>query len=201
VSGDIAALVLAAGASSRMQGPNKLLCEIDGVRLVERALRAVVQSSCSRVVVVTGWQADQVEAAVARVAAHKPVTVVRNPDYQHGISGSLRCALAALPQAVDGALIQLADMPWIEATHVDRLIDAFDPRQPLVVAPVRNGRRGHPVLWPKQYFSAIAALSGDVGARQLLERAGCDVHAVAFDTDAIFDDIDTPVELVRARNR
>ncbi len=201
MSGDIAALVLAAGASSRMLGPNKLLCEVDGVRLVERAVRAALQSRCTRVVVVTGWQADQVEAAIAQLAAEKPVTVVRNPDYAQGISSSLRCALGALPPAIDGALVQLADMPWIDPGHIDRLIDAFDAGRPSIVAPVRDGRRGHPVLWPKQFFSAIGALSGDVGARQLLQGAACEVHAVPFDTEAIFEDIDTPAELVRAQNR
>jgi len=111
----------------------------------------------------------------------------------------LRCGLAALPDTLDAALVQLADMPWIEAAHIDRLIDAFDPRRPAIVAPWRDGRRGQPVLWPKDFFPALGALSGDTGARGLLERYAGSVRAVPFDTEAIFQDVDTPDELAQAQ--
>jgi molybdenum cofactor cytidylyltransferase len=181
-----------------MQGRNKLLCEVGGMTMIERAVRAALDSRCMQVVVVTGSQADLVEAALQAVQACKPVTVVRNPDYATGLSSSLRCAVATLPDTLDAALVHLADMPWIGAAHIDRLIDAFDPRQPAIVAPFRNGRRGQPVLWPKDYFPALGALSGDSGARGLLERCASSVRAVPFDTDAIFQDIDTPDELAQA---
>jgi molybdenum cofactor cytidylyltransferase len=199
VSGRVAALVLAAGASRRMQGRNKLLCEIGGVTMIERAVRCAVESACSQVVVVTGWQAERVEAALQAVPAPKLVTAVRNPQYATGLSSSLRCGLAALPDTLDAALVQLADMPWIEAAHIDRLIDAFDPRRPAIVAPWRDGRRGQPVLWPKDFFPALGALSGDTGARGLLERYAGSVRTVPFDTEAIFQDVDTPDELAQAQ--
>jgi molybdenum cofactor cytidylyltransferase len=201
VSGCIAAVVLAAGTSSRMAGRNKLLCEVGGVTLIERALRAALGSRCSHVMVATGWEADRVEAACGAVAGSRPVTVVRNPDYQAGLASSLRCALARLPESVDAAMVQLADMPWITAAHIDRLIATFDPDKPAIVLPVRAGRRGHPVLWPRRYFPAILDLTGDVGARELLARYSSEVRAVPFDTDAIFDDIDTPDELAGAQGR
>jgi molybdenum cofactor cytidylyltransferase len=201
VSSRVAALVLAAGASSRMGGRNKLLCEIDGTTMIERAVRSAGDSLCTQVVVVTGWQADQVEAALAAVRLSKPLTIVRNPRYSAGLASSLRCAVASLPRSLDAALVQLADMPWIDAAHIDRLIEAFDPDQPRIVAPFRDGRRGHPVLWPKEYLPTLAALSGDIGAREVLERAARDICAVPFDSDAIFDDIDTPQQLAEARPR
>src|SRR5882757_693398 len=120
VNARVAAVVLAAGTSSRMSGSIKLLCEIDGVPMIERAVRAALASRCAQVVVVTGCQADRIEAAVAS----DPVTLVRNPDYAEGLAASLRCGVASLPPDVDAALIQLADMPWVGAQHIDRLIDA-----------------------------------------------------------------------------
>ena len=201
MSSRITALVLAAGASSRMQGRNKLLCEVDGATMIERAVRAALNSRCTQVVVVTGWQADRVEAALEAVPASKPVTVVHNPQYAAGLASSLRCAVAMLPQSIDAALVQLGDMPWIVAAHIDRLIEAFDPLAPMIVVPVRDGRRGHPVLWPKSFFSALGALSGDIGARGLIERFASTVRTVPFDTDAIFVDVDTPEQLDRAQQR
>jgi len=184
-----------------MEGRNKLLCEIGGITMVERAVRAALDSRCTQVVVVTGWQAQEVEAALDSVVESSPVTVVRNPQYATGLSSSLRCAVAVLPETIDAALVQLADMPWIGAAHIDRLIEAFDPRNPAIVAPFRDGQRGHPVLWPKAFLPLLGALGGDVGARWLLEQFAAQVHAVPFDDDAIVEDVDTRQQLEEALQR
>jgi molybdenum cofactor cytidylyltransferase len=197
----IADLVLAAGTSSRMAGRNKLLCEIGGITMIERAVRAALDSRCAEVVVVTGWQAERVEATLAAVARSKPMTIVRNAHYEAGLAGSLRCAVGQLPDSIDAAVVQLADMPWIASEHIDRLIETFTPEKPSIVVPVRDGRRGHPVLWPRRYFSAICNLTGDVGARELLVQYADEVRAVSFETNAIFADIDTPDELAGALDR
>ena len=115
------------------------------------------------------------------------------------MAGSLRRGIQAVSDDIDAALVHLADMPGIGAVHVDRLIDAFDPGCPSVVVPVRHGRRGHPVLWPRDRFASLLRLQGDVGARELLRQLADGVRAVEFDTDAIFEDIDTPEQLARAR--
>jgi len=201
VNSRIAAVVLAAGTSNRMEGRNKLLCEIDGITLIERAVRAALGSRSAQIVVVTGWQSQQIERALDAVRASKPITLLHNPQYATGLSSSLRCAVSTLPDTLDGALVQLADMPWISAAHIDRLIDAFDAHKPTIVALFRDGRRGHPVLWPKAYFPQLCALSGDTGARSLLERLAPQVRAVPAEDDAIFEDIDTQQQLFEARRR
>ena len=89
-------------------------------------------------------------------------------------------------------------MPWIGARHIDRLIQAFDRRDPAPVVPVRDGRRGNPVLWPRQDFGALMQLAGAVGGRQLLARQAQRLRAVSFDTDAIFADVDAPADLAAA---
>jgi len=197
VTGHVAALVLAAGASSRMGGSNKLLCEIDGVPMIERAVRAALDSRCAQVVVVTGHQAERIEAALPSGR----VNLVRNPDYAAGLAGSLRRGVLSLPVEVDAVLIQLADMPWVGAEHIDRLIAAFDPDDPAIVAPVRGDRRGHPVLWPRRFFRDLCQLGGDAGARELLAKYASEVRTVTLDTDAIFADVDTPAELDLAQRK
>jgi molybdenum cofactor cytidylyltransferase len=174
-----------------MGGPNKLLCRIGGRTLVACAAQAALGSRCTPVIVVTGGEAALVEAQLDGM----DVCVVRNPEFGQGMSTSLRRGLAAAGSDVDAALVMLADMPGVQSGHIDRLVAAFDPHAARIVVPVRGGRRGHPVLWPRRFFPELAALQGDVGARDLLQRHAAEVQAVGFDTDAIFEDIDTPQQL------
>ncbi|HEX8666483.1 MAG TPA: molybdopterin-binding/glycosyltransferase family 2 protein, partial [Beijerinckiaceae bacterium] len=121
----VAAVVLAAGRSRRMGGPNKLLATIGGVPLVRRAVEAAKGSRASPVIVVTGHQAEAVGAALAGLDA----TVVHNPDYAEGLSTSLTVGIAALPPAAEAAVVCLADMPGVTAAVIDRLIAAYRPEE------------------------------------------------------------------------
>lgn len=192
----VAALVLAAGRSTRMGERNKLLCAVDGVPLVLRAANAACASRACQVMVVTGHEAERVEAALDG----RPVSFTHNPDYAQGMAGSLRRGLRALRCDVDAVIVLLADMPGIDAAVVDRMIDAFDPAQPAILVPEHAGRRGNPILWPRRFFAEMAALSGDTGARGLLEQYAREVRRVPFDSPAIFADVDTP-EALRALER
>ena len=187
----VAALVLAAGSSRRMGGANKLLQPVGGIAMLRRAVNAALASRCTSVLVVTGADAGAAHACLAGLE----VQFAHNPDHASGMASSLRCGLAALPADADAAMVLLADMPRIDGGHVDRLLAAFDPRQPKIVAPVKDGRRGNPILWPREFFAEMMAVEGDVGAREVLQRHASQVEAVAFDDDAIFADVDTPAAL------
>lgn len=191
----VAALVLAAGTSSRMGTDNKLLAEVDGVPMVLRAVNAALASRASSVTVVTGHQAEAVEAALAG----RKLRVVRNPEFAAGMSTSLRAGIAALPPEAQAVVVLLADMPRITADHVDRVIEAFDAAQPTIVVPEKDGRRGNPILWPRELFAQMSAVSGDKGARGLLERHAARLRRIGMDDDAIFVDIDSPEDLAGAR--
>jgi len=184
----IAALVLAAGRSSRMGGPNKLLVEIDNRPLVRIAAEAALASRAASVIVVTGHQREKVETALAGLDLH----LVHNPDYADGLSTSLRAGLAALPDDADGVVVCLADMPQVDAALIDRLIAAFDPdKGALVAVPVIDGRRGNPVLWSRRFFPELMTLEGDAGARHLIGRYAEAVVEVQA-SGAVLADIDTP---------
>jgi molybdenum cofactor cytidylyltransferase len=188
---NVAALVLAAGQSSRMGGTNKLLAEVDGVPMLVRAVNAALASKAASVTVVLGHEAEKAEALLAG----RRVILVRNPDYAQGMSTSLRAGIRALPPEAEAAVVLLADMPRVSAVQVDRLIDAFEAGRPSIVVPQRNGRRGNPILWPHEFFTRMQAVSGDKGARGLLEEHPQCIRSVEMDDDAIHADVDTPDNL------
>ena len=193
----IAGVVLAAGRSSRMGGPNKLLAEIGGKPLVRIVVDAVLASRARPVVVVTGHQRDKVEAALAGL----PVKFVHNPHFADGLGTSLKAGIAALPAEADGAIVCLGDMPQVDAALIDRLIGAFDPDHgALVVLPTIDGKRGNPVVWSRRFFPDLMAVEGDVGARYLIGRYTEAVAEVPLTGTAALTDVDTPeaLEAVRA---
>ncbi|MDC7787675.1 molybdopterin-binding/glycosyltransferase family 2 protein [Rhodoplanes sp. TEM] len=191
----IAAVVLAAGRSTRMGGPNKLLAEIGGRPLVRIAVEEVLGSQAGPIVVVTGHQRDRVRAALANL----PVSFVHNPDYADGLSTSVKAGIAALPEDVDGAVVCLGDMPQVDRGLIDRLIAAFDPETgALIVIPTVDGKRGNPVVWSRRFFPELGRLTGDVGARNLIaayQEAVAEVPAAA----AAATDVDTAEALAAVK--
>ena len=192
----IAAIVLAAGRSTRMGGPNKLLAEIGGKPLVRIAAEQALASRARPVIVVTGHQRDKVEAALQGL----DVRFVHNPNFAEGLSTSVKAGLAALPAEADGAIVCLGDMPQVTAALIDKLSGAFDPEKgALVVIPVIDGKRGNPVVWARRFFPELMAIDGDIGARHLIGRYPEAVAEVALTDTAALVDVDTPDALVKVR--
>jgi len=194
---NIAAIVLGAGRSSRMGGPNKLLEKIAGRPLVRIVVDAALASKARPVIVVTGHQHERVEAALAGL----PVRFAHNPDFADGLGTSLRTGIVALPADVDGAIVCLGDMPQVDASLIDRLVGAFDPdRGALVVVPTIDGKRGNPVVWSRRFFNDLMAVEGDVGARYLIGKYAEAVAEVPLTGTAALTDVDTPeaLEAVKA---
>jgi molybdenum cofactor cytidylyltransferase len=191
-----AAIVLAAGRSTRMGGPNKLLAEIGGRPLVRIAAEEALASRARPVIVVTGHQRERVEAALSGLA----VKCVHNPDFAEGLSTSLKAGLAAVPEDVDGVIVCLGDMPQVRADLLDRLMAALDPdRGALIAMPTTDGKRGNPVVWSRRFFNELAALEGDVGARHLIARYPEAVVEIPVTGNAAFADVDTPEALSRVK--
>ncbi|MGB3490293.1 MAG: molybdopterin-binding/glycosyltransferase family 2 protein [Xanthobacteraceae bacterium] len=185
----VAAVVLAAGRSTRMGGPNKMLAQLGGKPLVRMVAEQALASKASPVIVVTGHQADEVEKALAGLN----VTFVRNADFASGLASSVKTGIGAVPTDAAGAMVCLGDMPLIEAKLIDKLIGAFSPeRGSLIVVPTCDGRRGNPVLWSRRFFGELMGLSGDIGGRHLVDHHSEAVVEVPVDGDGAFLDIDTP---------
>ena len=194
----IAALLLAAGRSTRMGGPNKLLEEIDGTPMVARTATRLLSSRARPIVAVLGNQADAIDRALGKL----PVQRVHNPAFAEGLSTSLKCGLAALPNDIDGVVVCLGDMPLITGRDIDRLTAAFNPLEGrAIIVPTRRGKRGNPVLWARRFFAEMAELAGDVGAKHLIGEHAELVCEIEMDTDGVLVDIDTPEALAEFRGR
>lgn len=188
------AVVLAAGRSSRMGGPNKLLALFDGIPLIRRTVMRALASKSGCVVVVTGHQAGRVTEALAGL----DFVTADNDDFASGLAGSLKTGISALPDDADGVLVVLGDMPGVRTQDMDRMIDTFtDAGGNVVVRATHEGRRGNPVLLPKGMFEAVGRLEGDAGARRLIEAGQVLVMDIEIGEAASLD-VDTPEALESA---
>ncbi len=181
----LAGIVLAAGTSTRFGSANKLLASWKGQPMVQTVVESALATELEPVVVVTGHEAEAVRAALAGLE----VQFVHNGDYASGQASSLKTGIAAVPEQCDGALILLADMPRISPGEINLLLDSFAGPANIVV-PVFQSQRGNPVVIGRAHFGELAGLSGDTGARRLLE--GENVIAVEMPTGSVLQDFDTP---------
>ena len=189
----IAAVVLSAGESSRMGRPKALL-PIDGQTFIERIVGALKQSGLERVVVVLGFNAEEIRKEIE----HLPVEIVVNPDYTQGQLSSLRAALRHLAGATncDGIMVHLVDHPYIDAKLVDVMLRRFNETKSLIVVPRHQGKRGHPVIFSRQLFEELLNAPMDEGAKAVVNAHRDETLEIDTEDVGIILDIDTP-ELYR----
>lgn len=193
------AILLAAGKGSRF-GSAKLTAKLNDTMIFYCALKSALAAPAASVIVVTGSDADAIEAAVeAYQADAPPIHTLYCSDYALGMSASLRCGLDALPDDAVGALIFLGDMPHVPLTIGRDLIDAVGGGA-MAAVPVFEGRLGHPVLIDRALFARFSEIAGDSGGRSLLKDLGVGVALVPSEDDGILIDIDTIADLKRAES-
>ncbi|WP_169545324.1 NTP transferase domain-containing protein [Sneathiella aquimaris] len=185
----IAVLLLAAGQSRRMGKNNKLLALIEGKPMIRHVAEQALASKADHVLMVTGHEADSVMKSVWDI----DIPSVHNPDFADGLSTSLKLGFQVLSENYDGVLVCLGDMPFVSFEILNQLIDQFDPEEGRsIVIPTVSGKRGNPVLISSQYADEISVISGDMGAKALINDNESQVHTVEIDSPSIFADIDTP---------
>jgi molybdenum cofactor cytidylyltransferase len=183
----IVGALLLAGGSARRMGTNKLALPIDGVAILARSHAALVAAGLP-VLLVTGAH----DAALRGLLPDVPhVHAARHAD---GLSASIAAGVAAAPADWGALLVALGDMPFVRPATLGALAGALQ-RGAMAVAPVRDGRRGNPAGFARSLLPALASLSGDSGARQLLEALGPALTKVPVDDPGIFRDIDRPEDL------
>jgi molybdenum cofactor cytidylyltransferase len=193
-SGPIAAIVLAAGRSSRM-GEHKLLLSLGDRPLIAHVVAAACASSADPVLVALGHEAERVRAALPP----DRYVAVANPDYAQGMASSLRAGIAAVPVECAGAIVLLGDQPLVTAGLLDRLIDAARHDSYSIVAATYASRRGSPVYFPRMYFSELEAIAGDEGGRSVLARHPDRMRLVECADIASALDVDRPEDYERIR--
>lgn len=199
--GEIAAIVLAAGTSSRF-GSNKLLHPLTqrGVTmpLAAHSLLSWLEAfGHIHVVVKPGAEAfcSEVEAAL-RIVDSGQIRWIVCAEAASGLASSLACGVLANHDAAAGWIIGLADMPAVPSAALIGVRNALKDGA-IIAAPYLNNRRGHPVGFSGQYYNELIGLQGDVGARHLLERDILSITHVKIDDAGIFADIDIPSDLQR----
>jgi molybdenum cofactor cytidylyltransferase len=188
----IAAVILAAGESSRMGRPKAFL-SFRGTTFIEAIVDAFKQSRVDEIVVVLGHNAEK----MTRRIEHLPVTIVINREYKKGQLSSLQAALrhlAASPQAVDAVVVHLVDHPYLNAALVDRMIESFYATHKLIVLPRYQTRRGHPVIFSASLFQELLEAPLDQGAKAVVNAHRADALELETDDAGIAIDIDTPEE-------
>lgn len=194
----IAAIILAAGSSSRMERQqHKLLLPLGDRPVVAHVLEAALASQAQPIVVVLGHQAEQVRAALTTLsAANKTLLFIENPNYKQGMSTSLHAGLQALTQldseiSADGALILLGDQPLITAHVINTLITAKETTTKQIVAARYNGKRGNPVIFGSELFAELMTVTGDEGGRSIIEQHREDVASIEVGDPVANSDVDT----------
>ncbi len=184
----IVGLLLAAGGGTRF-GSQKLLARVHGVPIVATAARTLAPL-VDRLIVVVGSEAQAVTDALAGIDA----TLVENPRWADGLSTSLAAGVEAAPKETKAVIVALGDQPGIDPAVVRKVIARWRETGRPIVSTRYRGNRGHPVLLGCSVFGEVGAISGDVGARSLMERDASRVAFVDVDADAP-PDVDTPDDL------
>jgi len=180
----IGAVVLAAGASSRMGSPKALLTTPGGTTFVE-AILATLRAA--------GVDTVRVVAAPGALPVADPVI---NPDPARGMLSSVQCGLRALPEGCDAVLVWPVDHPLVTAPTVTAMIDAFRAGDPPIVVPTRGGRRGHPVLFARRLVPELLSADPGIGARAVVHAHPSRLELEIADP-GILTDVDTREDYLR----
>ena len=182
----IAAIILAAGRSSRMDA-HKLLLPLNGKPLLAWSIASACDSTARPVIVTLGRAADEVAAALPT----GPYTIVVNQRFAEGMGTSLARAIASLPPAVAGALILLGDQPFMPTAVIDAVLAAARAQPARIVTGAYGQRQGHPVYLPRRVFAEALALRDDAGARSIVAREADAVLRIPLEDEHAVFDVDT----------
>ena len=191
----IAAIVLAAGESTRMGRP-KMVLPWGETTVIGRVVQVLSQGGVDEVVVVTGGAREQVERALQGFS----VRCVFNPRYiQDEMLLSLRTGLSALPRECQAAMLALGDQPQIEAHVVQSLLEKYRQSGAPLVIPSYKMRRGHPWILAHGLWEAVYTLSPGATMREIIENHAEQIAYLEVDSPSILRDLDTPEDYRRQR--
>ena len=186
-----ACLLLAAGRSRRMQGPNKLLLNVGEMSLVRRTASEILKSSFSNRIAVTGYDGDSILSELQDL----PFEIIHNPNHLSGMHSSIRAGLLALHDDVDAFFVCLGDQPYFHFSVLETMMNAFATlgNRKQICYPSYNGHRGQPVLIGADHISEILAHEdGDHGCQYLFQRYPNYVRAIEIADPRMGFDIDQP---------
>jgi len=160
----ISAILLAAGQSKRMDGENKLTKEIQGVPLIKHSVKNILASSIGELIIVLGYQKEIIEKIIDK---NNKIKFVFNKDFESGMASSIKTGLNNLSEKTESFFICLCDMPMVGHDIYNQLIKSKANKE--IIVPTYKGQRGNPVLFNKSMKEKVMDISGDIGAKKILE--------------------------------
>ncbi len=189
----VAGVVLAAGTSSRM-GTNKLYVELGGSTVLRRAVRTAAAAGLDPILVVLGHESERARAELAGLSCQ----TIFNAEYASGMNSSLRAGISAAPESAPGAVVLLADMPFVTAEMIRKLVERWRAGNAPLVVSVYEGVVAPPILYARRLFPELRALDGDGCGKRVAKRHRSEALDVSWPASAITDlDLPTDVERVR----
>ena len=160
----VSAILLAAGQSKRMNGENKLTKEIQGIPLIKHSVKNILASSIDELIIVLGHQKETIEKLINK---NEKIKFVFNKDFESGIASSIKTGLNILSEKTEAFFICLGDMPMVNPNIYNQLIKSINKKE--IIVPTYKGQQGNPVLFAKSMKEKIFNISGDIGAKKILE--------------------------------
>ena len=160
----ISAILLAAGQSKRMDGENKLTKEIQGVPLIKHSVKNILAASIDELIIVLGYQKEIIEKLIDK---NNKIKFVFNKDFESGMASSIKTGLNNLSEKTESFFICLGDMPMVGHDIYNQLIKSKGNKE--IIVPTYKGQQGNPVLFNKSMKEKVMDISGDIGAKKILE--------------------------------
>ena len=160
----ISSILLAAGLSKRMNGENKLTKKIEGKPLIMHSVKNILASSIDKLIVVLGYQKEIIEKLIDK---NEKIKFVFNKDFESGMASSIKTGLDNLSEKTEAFFICLGDMPMVNHDIYNQLIKSKNNKE--IIVPTHKGQQGNPVLFAKTMKEKIMNITGDVGAKKILE--------------------------------
>ena len=191
----LAAVILAAGDSTRMGSPKAILDAPDGRPFIASIVRALGAADISDIVIVTGRDHNRVIDALERDAPPVRARVVRNADPSRGQLSSLWIGMdASIGPDTEGLLVTLVDVPLVAPETISRVVDAWRRTRAPIVRPAIGDRHGHPVIFDRALFDELRAAPLESGAKAVVRAHAAEIMDVPVDDEGSLIDVDTPAD-------
>jgi len=192
----ISAILLAAGKSSRMNGVNKLTKEIDGIPLIKRSTKNILNSAINELIIVLGHEKEIIENIIG---VNKKIKFVYNKEFENGISSSIKTGLNHISNQTDAFFICLGDMPFINQSIYNKLIKSRlsynkklnSKHKKDIFIPEYEGLKGNPILFSSLMKNQIILIEGDNGAKEIIDSNKDKILNVKINNKSIINDFDT----------
>ena len=197
----ISSILLAAGTSSRMEGENKLIKEINGMPLIKHSIKNILGSAVDEIIVVLGHDKSLIENLIEK---NKKIKIIYNDDYKNGVSSSIKKGLNHISERTEGFFICLGDMPNVNQNIYNKLIKTrynynkklIPERRKEIFIPFFEEKEGNPILFSKFMKEKISNIDGDFGAKKIIKNNENKILYVPIKSNGVILDFDTQKDFI-----